>query len=205
MIILDTDFKLKRTCVLPETFPPGGLFTADTRTTTHVNLRGSQEALHTHRCRDVVKRTKFNKPVRDCCTHTLSFPLCLLWDFSPLSLSFTHTYTHLPKWRIYLYYLQHIEHANQPTVQLSACCLRAVCILLEINHAPQILSKTFVCVCQVSWHAAPSLTCQSLKKLLITITEWTTLTMFWKIFHLHRTGLFSAHTRAALLLCITEV
>lgn len=65
--------------------------------------------------------------------HTLSFflrLLCFLFFF------------HLPKWRIYLYYTQYIEHANHQTVQLSVCCLWAVCIPLEINRAPQTLSDT---------------------------------------------------------------
>lgn len=98
--------------------------------------RQSRGTLHPpSTARNVVRGTKFNKPVHDGCTH---FPLVI--SCSP-SHTHTNTQAHLPKWRIYLHYTQQIEHVNQLTAQLSACCLWAVHILSEINRAPQTLAE----------------------------------------------------------------
>lgn len=86
--------------------------------------------------RNVVRGPKFNIPVHDGCTHTF-----LLFSSLTVSHPRTHTHAHLPKWRIYLHYTQYIEHVNQLTAQLSACCLWAVHILSEINRAPQTLAE----------------------------------------------------------------
>lgn len=90
--------------------------------TTHVNVRVSQEALHTHRCRDVVKRTKFNKPVHDTCTHTFFLSASLV--FSLFSLS-PHTHTCLSEG------FTCITHStlNMPITQQCSC----LCVVCELS------------------------------------------------------------------------